>query len=146
VASARTCETNACAATTDCKHSPASTRGSALDCFRRQCAAIHSSRAPGRVGHRPSQGCGLARVRRWRLCGRSWPLREPDRRRRSPSRRHRRRARSEPPDPKRVYRNYVAQCRRLDVTPTPRDRARKLVKEWTDALAAAARSNPPTKH
>ena len=53
---------------------------------------------------------------------------------------------SNPPDPERVYRNYVAQCRRLGVTPTPRDRARKLIKDWTDALAAAARAVPPKKH
>jgi len=46
-----------------------------------------------------------------------------------------------PPDPQRVYRNYVAQCRRMGVTPTPRDRAKVLIKQWTDALAAA-RADP----
>ena len=50
----------------------------------------------------------------------------------------------DPPDPDRVYGNYVAQCRRMGVTPTPRDRARKLIKEWTDALAA--RQAPPVPH
>ena len=49
------------------------------------------------------------------------------------------------PDPERVYRNYVAQCRRKGITPTPRDRARKLIQDWTDALAAR-RTDPPTKH
>ena len=49
----------------------------------------------------------------------------------------------DPPDPERVYRNYVAQCRRLGVTPTPRDRAKALIREWTDALAA--RRAPPAE-
>ena len=57
-------------------------------------------------------------------------------------------AANEPPalDPDRVYRNYLETCRRLGVTPTPRDRAKALIKEWTDTLAAAIHSDPPTKH
>ncbi len=51
----------------------------------------------------------------------------------------------DPPDPERVYRNYVAQCRRMGITPTPRDRARKLIEEWMDALAAGLWV-PPPKH
>ncbi len=38
------------------------------------------------------------------------------------------------PDPERVYRNYVAQCRRMGVTPTPRDQALGLIQEWTEAM------------
>ena len=48
-------------------------------------------------------------------------------------------------DPERVYRNYIAQCRRLGV---PRDRARKLIEEWVHALAArrCARNRVPRGH
>ena len=42
-----------------------------------------------------------------------------------------------PPDPERVYRNYLAQCRRLGVTSAPKDRAKAEIQEWVDALAAA---------
>jgi hypothetical protein len=54
----------------------------------------------------------------------------------------------DPPDPDNVYRNYLVTCRRLGVTPTPRDRANALIREWTDSLAAAAagRTEPPTTH
>ncbi len=31
----------------------------------------------------------------------------------------------DPPDPERIYRNYVAQCKRMGITPTPRDRAKR---------------------
>ena len=48
------------------------------------------------------------------------------------------------PDPDVVYRNYVETCRRLSMEPVPRERARKLIEEWTDALAAAARAPPAT--
>jgi len=51
------------------------------------------------------------------------------------------------PDPDDVYRNYLETCKLLGVSPTPRDRAKKLIEDWSDALAAAAgRSDPPTPH
>ena len=45
-------------------------------------------------------------------------------------------------DPERVYRNYVAQCRRMGITPTPRERAKALIREWTNALAAGRQAPP----
>ena len=51
----------------------------------------------------------------------------------------------DPLDADRVYRNYPVTCRRLTVKPVPRERARKLIQEWTDTLAAS-RSVPPTQH
>lgn len=51
----------------------------------------------------------------------------------------------DPPDPQRVYANYLRSCRRLGVKPVPRERARKLIEEWTATLAAS-RSVPPVKH
>ena len=48
------------------------------------------------------------------------------------------------PHPDRVYLNYVETCRRVSIEPVPRERARKLIEEWTDALAAAARAPPAT--
>ena len=50
------------------------------------------------------------------------------------------------PDPERIYRNSVAQCRRMGVTPARRERAKALIKEWTESLAAAAglAVSPPT--
>ena len=41
----------------------------------------------------------------------------------------------DPPDPERIYRNYVAQCRRMGVTPAPRDRAKALIREWDDGTS-----------
>ena len=49
---------------------------------------------------------------------------------------------SDLPNADNVYRGYLRTCRRLGVTPTPRDRARKLIKDWTDALTAATRAVP----
>ena len=43
----------------------------------------------------------------------------------------------DPPDPERVFRNYVAQCRRLGIKPVQRERAKAAIQEWADALAAA---------
>ena len=40
-------------------------------------------------------------------------------------------------DPDRVYRNYLRTCKRRGVTPTPRNRAQALIREWTDAIANA---------
>lgn len=40
------------------------------------------------------------------------------------------------------YRRYLAQCKHLGVKPALRDRVRKLIKEWADALTAA-REKPP---
>ncbi len=51
----------------------------------------------------------------------------------------------DPPDPDNVYRGYLRTCKKLGVKPVPRERARKLIKEWTDTIAAA-RSVPPIKH
>jgi hypothetical protein len=55
---------------------------------------------------------------------------------------------NDPPglDPERVYRRYLETCRRLGVTLTLRDQAKALIKQWTESLAAAARSDPPTTH
>lgn len=50
----------------------------------------------------------------------------------------------DPPDPDRVYRNYVESCRRFGVEPVPYERARELVAEWAKAIADSAA--PPTKH
>ena len=50
------------------------------------------------------------------------------------------------PDPDVVYRNYVETCRRVSIEPVPRERARKLIDEWTDALAATTRAVPPPTH
>ena len=41
----------------------------------------------------------------------------------------------DPPDADRVYRTYVETCKRLGVEPVPRDRAQKLIAEWSDAMA-----------
>ena len=41
------------------------------------------------------------------------------------------------PIPDRVYRNYLAQCRRLRIKPVPRERAMAEIQKWADALAAA---------
>lgn len=48
----------------------------------------------------------------------------------------------DPPDPDRVYRNHLETCRHLGVEPVPRERARKLIQEWTDTIAPS-RSVPP---
>ena len=39
------------------------------------------------------------------------------------------------PNADRVYRNYLATCRRLGVTGVPRERAKALIAEWTDTQA-----------
>ena len=49
-----------------------------------------------------------------------------------------------PPDPDRVYRNYLETCRLLGIEPVPRDRAHDLIAEWDDATAAG-RTVPPIK-
>lgn len=51
----------------------------------------------------------------------------------------------DPPDPERVHRNYVAQCRRLGVTPAPKDRAKAAIQQWADALAAARAAPSPDR-
>ena len=43
----------------------------------------------------------------------------------------------DPPDPDCVYRHYVERCRRLGIEPVLRDRARDLIAEWNDAIAAS---------
>lgn len=45
----------------------------------------------------------------------------------------------DPPDPDCVYRNYLRTCRRLGVKPVPRDRARKLIKEWAATFERGAK-------
>ena len=40
------------------------------------------------------------------------------------------------PDVDLVYAHYLETCRRLGVKAVPRDRARKLIKEWTNTIAA----------
>ena len=52
----------------------------------------------------------------------------------------------DPPDPGRVYRNYLRTCRRLGVEPVPGDRAKGLIREWTDTLAASGSVPPPPTH
>ncbi len=51
----------------------------------------------------------------------------------------------DPPDADTVYRNYLRTCRRLGVEPVPRERARKLIQEWADTIAAS-RSVFPIRH
>jgi hypothetical protein len=50
----------------------------------------------------------------------------------------------DPPDVDAVYARYLVTCRRLGVTAVPRDRARKLIEEWTDTLARGGA--PPITH
>jgi hypothetical protein len=49
------------------------------------------------------------------------------------------------PDVERVYRNYLATCRRLGIKPVLRGHARELMAEWSVALAGR-RSAPPNTH
>jgi len=49
------------------------------------------------------------------------------------------------PDADRVYRNYLATCRRLGINPVPRERAEGLIAEWS-AEIVAGRSVPPISH
>jgi len=41
------------------------------------------------------------------------------------------------PDSDDIYARYLETCKRLGVTPTPRDRAKALIQDWTDTLRAA---------
>ena len=40
----------------------------------------------------------------------------------------------DPPNPNRVYRNYLETCRRQGIEPVPRERAGELMQEWAGAL------------
>jgi hypothetical protein len=48
----------------------------------------------------------------------------------------------DPPDADLTYMHYLETCRRLGVTPTPRDRAKALIRE----AIAARRAVPPPTH
>lgn len=50
----------------------------------------------------------------------------------------------DPPDPDRVYFNYVETCRRLGVEPVAPDRVQELIAGWSDAIAAGRSAPPPT--
>jgi hypothetical protein len=50
---------------------------------------------------------------------------------------------ADPPNPARVYRDYLLTCRRMGITPTSSERARALLKEWMESFAAG-RTDPPT--
>ena len=52
----------------------------------------------------------------------------------------------DPPDPDRVYRNYLETCRRAGVTPVSRDRSDSLTRERTETIAASLSVPPITKH
>ena len=41
-----------------------------------------------------------------------------------------------PPDPERVYRNYLERCRRLGIEPVRRDHAQDLMSQWSVAIEA----------
>jgi hypothetical protein len=47
----------------------------------------------------------------------------------------------DPPDADLTYAHYLETCRRLGVTPTPRERAKALIRE---AIAARRAIRPPT--
>ena len=49
------------------------------------------------------------------------------------------------PDPELVYSNYLKTCAMSGIEPVPCEQARKLIKEWTDTLAAARVVRPPTQ-
>lgn len=48
------------------------------------------------------------------------------------------------PDPDRIYRNYLETYRGIGVEPVPRERARKLIQEWTDTIAAESPARAST--
>jgi hypothetical protein len=50
-----------------------------------------------------------------------------------------------PPNPNRVYRNYLVSCRQLGIEPVPRDRAGELMQEWAGALKELW-PKPPRRH
>jgi len=50
---------------------------------------------------------------------------------------------ADPPNPARIYRDYLLTCRRMGITPTSPERARALLKEWMESIAAG-RTVPPT--
>jgi hypothetical protein len=50
----------------------------------------------------------------------------------------------DPPDADVVYARYLDTCRRLGVQPVPRDRARGLIAEWSDAIASGQSVLPAT--
>ena len=52
---------------------------------------------------------------------------------------------SDPPNPNRVYRNYLEACRRQGIEPVPRERAGELMQEWADALKGFG-PRPPAPH
>jgi hypothetical protein len=49
------------------------------------------------------------------------------------------------PDADRVYRNHLEHVRRCGVEPGSRERARKLIQEWTETIAASV-GVPPITH
>jgi len=49
----------------------------------------------------------------------------------------------DPPDPDRVYRNYLETCRRAGVTPVSREQALGLIQEWGEVLSGRPE---PTAH
>jgi len=51
----------------------------------------------------------------------------------------------DPPDADALYAGYLETCRRLGVEPVPRHRARDLMNEWSESIAAG-RSVPLTTH
>ena len=53
------------------------------------------------------------------------------------------RVQGDAPDPDVVYRNSVETCRRVSIEPVPRERARALIAEWSDALAPRRRTGGP---
>ena len=48
------------------------------------------------------------------------------------------------PDQARVYRDYLLTCRRLGISPVSPERAKVLLKEWADSIAAQRTSAPFT--
>ena len=55
---------------------------------------------------------------------------------------------ADPANPARTYRDHLFTCRRLGIMRTSPDRAKVLLKQWADALAAAAGKpdHSPKKH
>ena len=47
-----------------------------------------------------------------------------------------------PPDPERVYRQYLKRCRRIGIDPIRQDFAHDLIAEWNDAIAATRTVSP----
>ena len=45
---------------------------------------------------------------------------------------------ADPPNPNRVYRNYLLSCRRQGIEPVPPERAVELMQEWANALKRIA--------